>query len=90
MRGARDPKVLWLIGAVLMIFCAVGLVASATLIALPLFGIAYALGASTDAQLKVVLISAILWAPLGFGAGVATSAGLIKGMRAKGAPEEGS
>ena len=61
-----------------------------TLIALPLCGIAYVLGASLDTRTKVVLFSAVLWAPLGFGAGVATSAGLIRGLRAKGVPEEGT
>jgi hypothetical protein len=71
-----------------MVFCAVGLAASAMLIALPLYGIAYALGASLDTQMNVVMFSAVLWAPLGFGAGVATSASLIKGLRAKGAPDE--
>ena len=90
MSGAKDPRVLWLVGAVLMIFCAVGLAASAILIGLPLFGIAYALGASPDTQMKVVMFSAAVWAPLGFGAGVVTSAGLIKGLRAKGASEEAS
>jgi hypothetical protein len=90
MRGAKDPRALWLIGAVLMVFCAVGMVAAATLVALPLFGIAYAFGASPDTQMKVVMFSAVLWAPLGFGAGVAASAGLIRGVRAKGASEEAS
>jgi hypothetical protein len=87
MRGARDPRILWIIGAILLVFCAVGLVASATLIALPLYGIAYALGASPELQVKIVQFSAVLWAPLGFGAGVATSAGLIRGVRSKGAPQ---
>ena len=90
MRGARDPKVLWLIGAILIVFCAVGLVASATLIALPLVGIAYALGASPDTQMTLVMVSAVLWAPLGFGAGVAVSAGLISGVRARHPSEEAS
>ena len=87
MRGIDDPKLLWAIGAIMIVFCAVGMVASATLIALPLCGIAYAFGAAPDTLLKIAIYSAVLWAPLGVGGGVATSAVLIRGIRSK-APDE--
>jgi hypothetical protein len=88
MRAMKNPVAMWGFGLLMVPFCAIGLLAAATLIALPLYGIAYALGASSDTLLKVILFSAVLWAPLGFGGGIMTSAVLLRGVKAKGPDQE--
>ena|ERR1043165_361410 len=87
MRAIKDPVAMWGVGAALIPFLVIGLLGAATVIALPLYGIACALGAPSGTLLKVILFSAVLWAPIGVGVGLATSAVLFRGVKARGADE---
>jgi hypothetical protein len=81
MYGMRDLRVLWGLGAIMLVFCGIGVMAAATAIGLPLYMAAAMLGASEQAMIKLFLYSAILWAPIGFGVGIATSSTLVRGIR---------
>jgi len=83
----HDPRMLWIVGAIMLIFCSVALATAAMVIALPIYVVASLLGASQDTLTKTVLYSAVLWAPLGFGAGVTASSTLVRGIRRKRDPQ---
>jgi hypothetical protein len=87
MRGITDLRVLWGIGAVMIVFCSIGLLAAATVFAVPFYVGALILGASDDAMIKAFLYSAALWAPIGVGAGAVGSTALVKGIRRRRDPQ---
>ena len=87
MYGITDLRMLWVIGALLLVFCGVGLMAAATVVGLPLYMAVEMLGATQPTMVKVFTYSAIVWAPVGFGAGAAASSGLLRGVRRKSPPK---
>jgi len=89
MKGISDLRMLWLIGALLLVFCGVGLMAGATVIGLPLYMAVAMLGASQPVMVKIFCYSAVVWAPIGFGAGAAASAALLRGVGRRSPPEQG-
>lgn len=87
MRGITDLRLLWVVGAIMIVFCSVGLLAAAMVFALPFYVGAVILGASEDATVKWFFYSALLWAPIGFGTGAAASAALSRGCAARATPK---
>jgi hypothetical protein len=86
--GITDLRILWVIGALMLVFCGVGLVAAATVIGLPLYMAVAMLGVSQPTMVKVFVYSAIVWAPIGFGAGAAASSALLRGVRRESPPKQ--
>ncbi|MDC0886987.1 hypothetical protein OAS19_04270 [Altererythrobacter sp.] len=83
MAWIKDPIVLWAVGAVSLMFAVISTLISAAIIGLP-FALAFAaIGIPQETVFTVLLYSAIVWLPLGFGAGMATAAKIFKGFRAR-------
>jgi hypothetical protein len=76
-----DPRALWILGIANLVFSAVGMIAAATVIALPAYLIARGMGLSVDQAMKWVLYAAVLWAPIGSGAGLIVCGTLVRGIR---------
>jgi len=79
----KDPGLIWLLGIANLVFSAIGLFAAASIIGGPLVLGARMLGASFDQSMQWLLYSALLWAPLGSGAGLVAAGALIRGIRRK-------
>jgi hypothetical protein len=79
MNVMRDPIVLWAIGAFMLIVAALGAVAAGSIVWLPLALAFAALGYSQESVLLVLAYTAVVWLPLGFGAGIATAFRFLKG-----------
>ena len=75
-----DLRFLWLVGAVLLCFCAVATIAVAGIVALPLCLAVFA-GTAEDTAIQIFLYSAPLWAPIGFGMGVVAGGAATRGIR---------
>jgi len=83
MWKAPDLRVLWALGAVLLVLGGFGIFAAGAIVGLPVLLGATALGFSFDQGMKVLAYSAPLWAPIGAGMGMLVTSNLMKGVRAK-------
>jgi hypothetical protein len=72
---------MWVLGIANLVFTAVGLLAVATLLGLPLFAGAAALGVPQEKVARLLAYSSPLWAPLGAGFGLFTAVRLMQGVR---------
>lgn len=81
MRGLTDVRILWALGAVNLIFSAVGLFAAASAMGLLLYIAGLPFGASWTTVTNWLLYTSPLWAPIGAGAGIGVSAVLLRGVR---------
>ena len=83
MSAVKDPRILWALGALALVFSAVGSAIAGAIVGIPIALIVAGLGYGQDVTLDILLYSAVLWLPLGFGAGMATAASILRGYFAK-------
>ena len=81
-----DLRVLWWMGAAILIFCTVGVAGAGSIAALPLYLAVFA-GMSQETAFQIFLYSALLWAPVGAGMGTMGVTVLVRGLRRKSQPE---
>jgi hypothetical protein len=79
-------RLLWTLGAALLVLGGFGVAAAGAIVGLPLLLVAAAAGFSLEQGLKALAYTCPLWAPFGAGMGMLVTSNLVKGFRAK-APE---
>lgn len=79
--SAPSAGLLWVTGMANLILTAVGVAAGAAVIGLPLFLISAAGGMSQEMAVRILLYSAVVWAPVGAGAGLFVTSRLTRGVR---------
>ncbi|ENY80684.1 hypothetical protein [Sphingopyxis sp. MC1] len=83
MKELKDIRILWAVGAAMLISCSIGLLFVGSVMMLPIVFIGTALGHSIDFSVKWLLYSSPLWAPIGMGMGIAVVAKPVRWLRSK-------
>jgi hypothetical protein len=83
MGSLLDIRFLWVMGAANLLLTIVGVSLAASMVGVPLFLVAAAIGGEQETALKWLAYSAPFWAPVGAGAGLVTGGTLIRGIRRK-------
>lgn len=78
-----DVRFLWLIGTGFLVLGSIGLLSIGSVIGGLLWVVGLVFDISQQTLQQVFLYSAIVWAPIGVGMGVAVTAKLTKGIRSK-------
>ncbi len=71
----------WGLGALNLVFTGVGVVASATAMAVPIYFVTTMLGFPPEHTIRILAYSSPVWAPIGAGLGLFTAGKLFKGVR---------
>jgi hypothetical protein len=87
MSAFRDPRFLWGMGALMLVFGTVGIIGVGAIVSAPLWLAVFA-GLSQEAALKIFLYSAVIWAPIGLGMGIVAAGAATRGLRRK--PPDGT
>lgn len=87
MSAYRDPRFLWGMGAIILLFGTVGVIGTGAVVAAPLWLAVFA-GMSQETAFYIFLYSAPLWAPFGVGMGTVAAGTATRGLRRK--PVEGA
>lgn len=83
MSYVRDPLALWGIGLLGLVVAALGAIAAGAIVWVPLALVYAALGYPQENVFTALAYTAVIWLPLGYGAGMATVSRFMKGYRSK-------
>jgi len=72
---------IWFMGAVNLLFSAIGLITAGSLIGLPLMLCSPILGLEASSVASILIYSSPIWAPFGAGVGLWIASKLAKGIR---------
>ena len=79
-RRFLDVRFLWVIGAIMCVFCTVGVAFMAAIVGLPLY-LAVPLGLPYETAIQIFGYSALLWLPIGIGMGMVATSSIVRGIR---------
>jgi len=87
MKHLTDIRILWAVGVVMLICCAIGVLLVGSVVALPITFGAVALGHPIDTAIKWLFAISPLWLPIGVGMGIGVAGKPVRWLRRKETPE---